>query len=87
MIGGPKNFSLRLLLIVAFFAVWEAFVRLLEIPAFILPTPSNVFIALYRGFASALYIDHIWITITETLMGFVLGTALDGISMIVERNE
>ena len=41
--------------------------RLLEIAAFILPTPSNVFIALYRGFAGALYIDHIWITITETL--------------------
>jgi len=76
MIGGPKNFSLRLLLIVAFFAVWEGFVRLLEIPAFILPTPSNVFIAFYRGFASSLYIDHIWITVTETLMGFVLGTAL-----------
>ena len=50
--------------------------RLFEIPLFILPTPSNVFIALYRGFASALYIDHIWITVTETLMGFVLGTAL-----------
>jgi NitT/TauT family transport system permease protein len=35
-----------------------------------------VFIALYRGFASALYIDHIWITVTETLLGFVLGTSL-----------
>ena len=76
MIGGPKNFSLRLLLILAFLAVWEGFVRVFDIPAFILPTPSNVFLALYRGFASALYIDHIWITITETLMGFVLGTAL-----------
>ena len=76
MIGGPKNFVLRLLLIVAFLAVWEGFVRLLQIPLFILPTPSNVFIAFYRGFASSLYIDHIWITVTETLMGFVLGTAL-----------
>jgi NitT/TauT family transport system permease protein len=76
MIGGPKNFSLRLLLILMVLALWEGFVRLFEIPAFILPTPSNVFIALYRGFASSLYIDHIWITITETLMGFVLGTAL-----------
>jgi NitT/TauT family transport system permease protein len=76
MIGGPKNFSLRLLLIVAFFAVWEAFVRVFEIPMFILPTPTNVFIAFYRGFASWLYIDHIWITVSETLLGFVLGTAL-----------
>ncbi len=76
MIGGPKNFALRLLLIAAFLAVWEAFVRLLEIPLFILPTPSNVFIALYRGFASSLYIDHIWVTLAETLMGFALGTTL-----------
>ena len=76
MIGGPKNFMLRLLLIAVFLAVWEAGVRLLEIPLFILPTPSNVFTALYRGIASSLYIDHVWITITETLLGFVLGTSL-----------
>jgi NitT/TauT family transport system permease protein len=76
MIGGPKNFALRLALIAAFLTVWEVFVRLLEIPLFILPTPSNVFIALYRGFASSLYIDHIWVTLAETLMGFALGTTL-----------
>jgi NitT/TauT family transport system permease protein len=76
VIGGPKNFALRLLLIAAFLLVWEGFVRLFQIPLFILPTPSNVFIALYRGFASSLYIDHIWITITETLLGFVVGTSL-----------
>ena len=76
MIGGPKNFALRLLLIAVFLGVWEAFVRLLEIPLFILPTPSNVFVALYRGFASSLYIDHIWVTLAETLMGFALGTTL-----------
>jgi len=76
MIGGPKNFMLRLLLIAAFLAVWEAIVRVFEIPLFILPTPSNVFTALYRGIASSLYVDHVWITITETLLGFVLGTSL-----------
>ena len=76
MIGGPKNFALRLLLIAAFLVVWEAFVRVLEIPLFILPTPSSVFVALYRGFESSLYIDHIWVTLAETLMGFALGTTL-----------
>ena len=76
MIGGPKNFALRLLLIAAVLAAWEAIVVVFAIPQFILPAPSNVLLALYRGFASALYIDHIWITITETLLGFVLGTTL-----------
>ena len=76
MIGGPKNFALRLLLIAVSLAVWEAVVRVFEIPMFILPTPSSVFMALYRGIASSLYVDHVWITLTETLMGFVLGTSL-----------
>jgi NitT/TauT family transport system permease protein len=76
MIGGPKNFVLRLLLIAAFLAVWEAAVRLFEIPMFILPTPSSVFTALWRGIASSLYVDHIWITLSETLLGFLVGTSL-----------
>src|SRR6185295_14647970 len=76
MIGGPKNFMLRLLLIAAVLVVWEAMVVLFAIPQFILPAPSNVFVAFYRGFASALYIDHIWITVTETLMAFLLGTVI-----------
>jgi len=76
MIGGPKNFALRLLLIAAVLVVWEGLVRLFAIPQFILPAPSNVFIAFYRGFASALYIDHIWITVSETLLGFIFGTGL-----------
>ena len=76
MIGGPKNFVLRLLLIAVFLAVWEAVVRVFEIPMFILPTPSSVFTALWRGIASSLYVDHVWITLSETLLGFVLGTSL-----------
>ena len=76
MIGGPQNFMLRLLLIAATLVAWEILVRFFNVPAFILPTPSNIFVALYRGIASRLYIDHIWITLTETLLGFVFGTAL-----------
>jgi len=76
MIGGPKNFALRLLLIAVFLAAWEALVRLFEIPLFILPTPSSVFTALCRGIASSLYVDHVWITLSETLLGFVVGTSL-----------
>ena len=74
--GGPKNFTLRLLLIAVFLLVWEAIVRVFEIPMFILPTPSSVFTALWRGITSSLYVDHIWITLSETLLGFILGTSL-----------
>ena len=49
MITGPRNFMLRLLLIAALLAVWEGLVRLFAIPAFILPAPTSIFMALYRG--------------------------------------
>ena len=74
--GGVVNFVLRLILIAAALAVWEALVRLLEVPAFILPTPSSIFTALYRGIASTLYLNHIGVTLAETLIGFVVGTVL-----------
>jgi NitT/TauT family transport system permease protein len=71
-----RNFSLRLLLILAVLAAWEALVRLFDIPAFILPRPTNVFLALYRGTVSALYIEHLRVTLVETLAGFAVGGAL-----------
>jgi len=76
MISSTRNFALRLLLIFLVLAVWEALVRLFSIPPFILPQPSNIFIALYRGIASRLYIDHIGVTLLETLIGFAVGTTL-----------
>jgi NitT/TauT family transport system permease protein len=88
MSSGLRGFVLRVVLILGVLAAWEALVRLFSIPAFILPAPSSVFLALYRGFASALYIDHMWITLAETLMGFVLGSALAfalGIAVALSR--
>jgi len=88
MIGGPRNFALRLLLIAAFLGIWEGLVRVLAVPAFILPAPTSIFMALYRGFSTSLYVDHLWITLTETLLGFVFGTALAfalGIAVALSR--
>jgi NitT/TauT family transport system permease protein len=73
---GLGGFGLRLVSIAAFLLVWEAIVWALTIPAYILPPPSAVLMALYRGMVSTLYIEHIWITLSETLLGFALGTAL-----------
>jgi NitT/TauT family transport system permease protein len=67
---------LRLGGVVAFLAAWELAVRVLGVPAYILPTPTSIAVALYRGIASSLYIDHIWITLVETLLGFLLGSAI-----------
>jgi len=75
MMRVPK-FLLRLLLVLAILAVWEGSVRLFGVPAFILPAPSSVIVALWRGIASTLYIEHFRVTVAETLLGFVFGSLL-----------
>ena len=74
MIGGPKNFSLRLLLILAFLAVWEGFVRVFDIPAFILPTGeakegSNSFVVYGDVDVKALHADLLCLRIFAVLAG------------------
>lgn len=64
---------LRLLLVLFVLAAWEAAVYLFDIPAYIVPAPSKVCIALYHGIASMLYLRHLWITLVETLLGFAGG--------------
>jgi len=72
----PGNFALRILILAGSLLVWEGVVRLFAIPAFVLPAPSGIFIALYRGIASEVYVDHLWVTLSETLLGFFFGCAL-----------
>lgn len=69
------NPILRLLLMAAILAVWEAAARLLGIPGYILPPPSAVMMGLWRGVSSGLYLQHVWITILETFLGFALGAS------------
>jgi NitT/TauT family transport system permease protein len=76
MMGGPKHFILRLILIALVLGVWELAVRFFEVPQFILPAPSNVAMGLYRGILSGIYLDHIGVTLLETVLGFGLGCML-----------
>ncbi len=71
-----RNLLLTALLFVASVASWEGIVRGLAIPPFILPAPSQVALALWRGLSSGLYLRHLSVTLLETLLGFALGSAL-----------
>ncbi|HWE22840.1 MAG TPA: ABC transporter permease [Myxococcales bacterium] len=71
-----RDAALRLVLLASSLALWEAAVRALRVPAFVLPPPSEIGLALYRGAASGIYLRHLWITLTETLLGFALGSAV-----------
>ena len=67
---------LMAMMFVATIAGAELVIRLLEIPPFILPPPSSVAIALWRGLSSGIYFQHWVVTMTETLLGFLLGGTL-----------
>jgi NitT/TauT family transport system permease protein len=86
--NSPRNFALRLLLLVVSLLAWEGLVRFFAVPAFIVPAPSSIFVALYRGIASRVYVDHLWVTLSETLLGFLFGCALAfilGIAVALSR--
>jgi NitT/TauT family transport system permease protein len=74
--NSPRNIALRILLLVGSLVAWEALVRLLRVPAFILPTPSSMIVALYRGFDSGIYPQHLWVTLSETMLGFLCACLL-----------
>jgi NitT/TauT family transport system permease protein len=76
MTANLRNVGLRFILVVAVFATMEVAVRVFEVPTFIFPAPTTIFVALYRGISTGLYIHHLWITLAETFLGFVLATAL-----------
>ena len=73
--SGAGNPGLRILLLVVAVAVWEGLVPLLAIPIYVLPTPSGIAVALYRGIVSFVYIDNLWAPLTETILGFIAGCA------------
>lgn len=73
MIHLPRSL-LRLLLVLAVLVACEGIVRVFNIPAYIVPAPSRVCMALFHGMASMLYLRNLWITLVETLLGFLSGS-------------
>ena len=68
------------LVFVVFVGLWEWAVRWLQVPPFIAPAPSAVLASLAGGLRSRLYLEHFWITLYETLLGFLIA-AFSGIVM------
>ena len=71
-----RNVAVTVAIFVATLALWEAVVRVFAIPIFILPPPSQVAQALWRGIASGVYVHHLGYTLVETLLGFIVGSLL-----------
>ena len=76
MKGGLANPLLRILLLLASIGLWQVVVDYFQVPTYVLPSPTGVFRALYVGTIRLIYLDNAWVTIEETLLGFVAGTSL-----------
>lgn len=66
-------------LLVVLLLVWQYGVIWLDVPAYILPPPSDVAVALWRGldagiFSRGGYWLHTGVTLSEVLLGFVIGS-------------
>lgn len=61
--------------------IWEAGVRLTEVPRFILPGPSSVLTTWWQSYD--LILGHAGTTLTEILLGLVVGTVLGTLSALV----
>ena len=66
----------RLVILIAFFSLWEIAGRLKWIDSFLTSTPSKMYDSFIQIYAEGTLLYHIFITCFETVIGFVLGTIL-----------
>ncbi len=80
-----RQWLLSPLFFVAVILVWESGIRILDVPSYIIPPPSQILVSLTKGLSLSfskvgLYYEHLGYTLIETLCGFALGVVL-GIGM------
>ena len=69
-----KRLLIPLAGILVFLGVWEIGVRVLKVPAYLMPPPSAVLLVFVNDFARLAY--HGWVTTYEMLLGYALAVAV-----------
>jgi NitT/TauT family transport system permease protein len=65
----------RLAILVGFLLLWEAVVRMFEIPAFVVPTPTAIIARMYKIAVDGILWPHTVVTLTQVLLGLAIGVA------------
>ncbi|MGE0503462.1 MAG: ABC transporter permease [Rhizobiaceae bacterium] len=65
MLLAPLSFAI-------FLALWEIAVRVLDVPAYLVPTPSAVAVKAWSDLTSGLIVRHFGVTLFEVLAGFAI---------------
>ena len=69
-------FFWQVIILVAFFGIWELSTRLGWLDSFIFSSPVRMYNTLITMIRNGLLFEHIWITSFEVMISFVLGTIL-----------
>ncbi|WP_123054394.1 ABC transporter permease [Clostridium sp. JN-1] len=78
-----KVITLRIVILAAFFALWEISGDLNWIDPFLTSTPSRMFKSLIKLYTEKALFSNIGITCYETILGFTLGTVLGAIIAVL----
>ncbi|MGH4124907.1 MAG: ABC transporter permease [Clostridium sp.] len=73
----------RLVILIAFFSLWEIAGRLKWIDSFLTSTPSKMYDSFIQIYNEGTLLYNIFITCFETVVGFVLGTILGALIAIL----
>lgn len=68
-----KTVLYPLVALVVLLVTWDVAIRVFKVPNFILPTPSSVLDAMYRGYIEGLFWKHFFFTLQSMLTGYLLG--------------
>ncbi|MDR1705194.1 MAG: ABC transporter permease, partial [Clostridiales bacterium] len=73
----------QIILLSAFFALWEAAARLKWVDPFIFSQPSRVLSSFFSMIMGYDLLLHIGVTLWETIAGFILGTAIGAVVAVI----
>ncbi|HLR81223.1 MAG TPA: ABC transporter permease [Bacillota bacterium] len=66
----------QIVILISFFLLWEFASRMYWIDPLLFSSPSHVIALLQERFTNGVMMDHIQITLFETVLGFIIGTIL-----------
>ncbi|PFG67116.1 ABC transporter permease [Enemella evansiae] len=72
----PVMRLLQLLLAAVVLAIWELLGRAGVIDEFFFPLPSDIFLTMWTWISSGYIFPHLWVTMQESLLAFVIGVVL-----------
>src|ERR1043166_309388 len=67
---------LQTLVLAGLLIAWWAYVRAMGLSELVLPTPLSVWHSLVENTLHGLLLGHMWVTLSEIVLGFLLGSAL-----------